>query len=343
MNRPILLIIADILNSNSNKDLLSHYLGSPKMDWDNLVKIGSEHLLLPSIYCKLYQRELLNFLPVELKTYLNEISELNKERNQVLIREIKEISDVLSNNNINHVFIKGAALLVGDFYSDFAERMVGDIDILIDQKQIEEAFNLLIEYGYTKRIEFNYDNPGFRHLPRIISENKLGSIELHTNIINYSKSRKVNLKEILDKKIKINNVWIPNPSILASSIVYSQQINNNGYLLNNFNLKYLNDILVLDNNFNTLLVSKSERDKYIDSFKFYLNAIFNKRYKVKSKFLIKSLRLKIQIYKPYLHDILLKIQLLQVNISKRVILFVKSSEYRENIIKSLFLTKKNTI
>ena len=102
---------------------------------------------------------------------------------------MKELSELFKINGIDHVFLKGAALLASGHYMDNAERMVGDIDVLIAPKQIAAAFNLLQSNGYNKTVGYAYKTIGFRHTDRLISETKLAAIELHVSLFNQAPSQ----------------------------------------------------------------------------------------------------------------------------------------------------------
>ena len=108
--------------------------------YEKIVKISSNHLMLPSLYVNLKRKKLLKHIPNELKEYIKKIYEINKNRNRVLIKELKEVSNYLNSNKINHVFLKGSSIITGNYIEDIGERMIGDIDILIDYNQ-----GLLIE------------------------------------------------------------------------------------------------------------------------------------------------------------------------------------------------------
>ena len=111
--------------------------------WDKFVKIGSSHYVIPALYFKMKERNFLKLLPHELVSYLEEIYNQNLNRNTELVNEVNEISRLLKINNINHVFLKGAALISSLYRETVGIRMVGDIDILISEDQIYKAKNLL--------------------------------------------------------------------------------------------------------------------------------------------------------------------------------------------------------
>ena len=98
--------IADILSFESDQTLLKARLESASMDWDHLVRVGSSHLVLLAIYCRLKAKQLLSTLPEELEAYLKEITDLNRERNQQLLTEAQQISQWFQEAGIDHVFLK---------------------------------------------------------------------------------------------------------------------------------------------------------------------------------------------------------------------------------------------
>ena len=114
-----------------------------RLDYEKLVKIGSKHLIIPSIYTRLKKKQMLKYINNDLKNYFEFIYNQNFERNTILKNELTEISILFISNNINHVFIKGSSNINNDIYEDLGERMIGDIDILVEDGQKLIANNLL--------------------------------------------------------------------------------------------------------------------------------------------------------------------------------------------------------
>ena len=152
--------------------------------WDRFVKTGSSHYVIPALYFKLKQRDFLKLLNAELVSYLEEIYNQNYNRNKELVKEVNEISHLLKTHSINHVFLKGSALVSSIYKQSIGVRMVGDIDILIAKDQIQKAKNLLELSSYSP-IKTPFE-PFFKnkskHLNRLINKNKLFAIELHFKI-----------------------------------------------------------------------------------------------------------------------------------------------------------------
>ena len=194
--------IANILSFKTSDLQLEKELSNPSFDWDSIVVEGSKHLVLPTIYCRLKSRELLHVLPLELKDYLEEITSINRNRNLAIISQIESISKLFNEHKINHVFLKGAALLTLDIYGDVAERMVGDIDILISRKDINLANTILQEHKYLP-IEQTIGNQFFehKHLPRLKPNNEICAVELHQKLFISYTDKNFKVDSILREKI----------------------------------------------------------------------------------------------------------------------------------------------
>ena len=66
-------------------------------------------------------------------------------------------------------------------YDDLGERMVGDIDILINKEDEANIVKLLNNYGYYSNYEYKYWKT--KHLPRFINKNKVFALEIHNEVL----------------------------------------------------------------------------------------------------------------------------------------------------------------
>jgi hypothetical protein len=329
-----LQLIADLLSFENNVGALRLQLHPTETDWESLVKVASDHLVLTTVYCRLQQKQLLNFLPEDLVIYLNELTAINRNRNLTLLTEIQDVSNLFDAHNINHVFLKGCALLAGGYYKDSGERMIGDMDILVESEQIEKAFEIITLQGYSKSIFFNYDVQNFRHLDRQVREDKLAAIELHKGVLNDRYAHLMDSNSILSTKTIVNGVAIPNQDNLIWSTILAHQINNYGYYYNSLNFKYVYDCLVLK------LVSEKPRlkqlyqDRYCAHFlvlarvHFPEIAIFNTS--ISSR--ISRGYYVFTINNKRLGKVLFNIKSLLRNISERLRLIIFNTSYRKHIL-----------
>jgi hypothetical protein len=237
--------IADILSFEVPTDVLETTLNRGNFDWDAIVVEGSKHLLLPTIYCRLKTKKLLHCLPDELKAYLEELTAINRNRNTAILKQAHTISSLFQEHHISHVFLKGTALLALGVFDDLGERMVGDIDILIEKHQVKEAFNLLRKHGYSETSGFNYQTIGFRHLDRLIDPTKLAAVELHDELFNQNHTHLLLGADMLKSKITVNDLSLPRPSQLLKHIILASQVIDRNYFYNGFNFKTAYDSLLI--------------------------------------------------------------------------------------------------
>ena len=305
--------------------------------WDSFVKIGSSHYVIPALYHKLKQRDYLKLLSDELVSYLEEIYSQNLKRNLDLRKEVKEISNIFKSNNINHVFLKGAAL-VSTLNLDYSGiRMVGDIDILISNNQILTARELLKKNGYKKLTK--YDGLKGRHYPRLIKNRKVFAVELHDCLVNKDPSLS-NHDALLERKI-IKKVNILEWKDLLYHCIINFQKNDYGSLRANYSFRTLLDFYII-NKLKPEAINKLQKSIHIDKFKFIVNKILGLNYKYESSLIFFKFRLNLRAYSSlysYFENILINM-VISINLNlRRLIEFVKIKEYRYHVLNKLGFIK----
>ena len=76
------------------KKVVEKEINFDNINYELLVKIASEHLMLPSLYINLTKKGFIDLIPLELKIYFKEIYTINKKRNQEALNEANEISRI---------------------------------------------------------------------------------------------------------------------------------------------------------------------------------------------------------------------------------------------------------
>ena len=329
-------LIIDILSFETSAVELKQRLETTIVDWDPIVMVASQHLVLPAIYCRLQQKSLLDCIPNDLEVYLEKLTQLNRDRNQTLLYEVEQISKTLNEHRIKHVFIKGIALLAGNYFKDIGERMVGDIDILVDSKDLDNAFNILVREGYSQFIDFNYKVKNYRHLPRQICEERIGAIELHDQLLKHKYNHLIDKTSFLRNKEIKNGIAIPNSEHLIQNTILAQQINDQSYYYNLLKLKGVYDVFAVGLPKNTTLIEKLSNEKYSLGF-LSLTSIFSQNISP-SKETIVSLKNKycfnIALIMPKFGYRLFKTKSLYLAIKERISLFFFNKSYRNYIIKN---------
>jgi hypothetical protein len=331
--------IANILSFKTDAQELNQSLSPNQTDWDSIVKISSKHLVLPTIFCRLKQKNALHVLPNELSSYLEEITQINRNRNSTLFNEAKGINSLFSEHDIDHVFIKGIALIAGNYFEDFGERMIGDIDILVHTKDLEKANLLLIKKNY-KPIKQTISSKFFKdkHLPRLINANKIGAIELHKNLFTKNKdiSNFLDVNRMLSTKRRNFLLNIPSHDDLLAHNILNYQLNDHGFYFNAISLRAAYDsITILKKDKTQHLSSKSAYvQKYFNNLSiFFLDISPSNTTKIqafKQKFFVWKHKFKVIGKLWYL---MLKYNQNIIILTHRILYFIKNKEYREAILK----------
>lgn len=335
-------LIADILSFNNNKEALSKFIKNTSIDWDAVVIIGSKQLMLPALYCQLKDKALLHLIPSDLNIYLEEIAKINKGRNEMLLKEAHEISEIFYKEHIDHVFIKGMAQIAGHAFKDIAERMIGDMDILVAKKDLYKAFDLLAKNGYTDNIDQNFEQKHSRHLSRQVSQKKFGAIELHSEVLVHNYKHLMSNEQVLMNKRTIDGIAIPSIEDSIKIAIFALQINDRAHLYGYLGYKPIYDCLALNLPTEKTLLKNLSNEKHSQSFLNISSTFFTELtpYKTSNYSTLLKRYFIFRLNYPKLGNfIFLSIKGLN-NIHIRIKLFITNKSYRNHILNNKILLKR---
>ncbi|MAV13578.1 MAG: hypothetical protein CMC28_01145 [Flavobacteriaceae bacterium] len=233
--------------------------------WNTLVKLSSAQIIVPAVFFKLKQRDLLDKIPNELNQYLQNIYSLNESRNKVLVDELTFIENELNINNIDFVFLKGSYLLRTIYSKNIGIRMMHDIDILIEKNQIQTAKKIFLKLNYCNN-NFDYKILGSKkHIPRLVNKNKNIGIELHFKLTDRKKNFFDN-ENLLKNKFK-SHLSLKNN---LNHLILNSELNDKGALLGKIFLRSIFDFFNLNDG------NHFDFDKH-----FYSKVFYNKLYYLK--------------------------------------------------------------
>ena len=130
------------------------------INFEKLITLASGHLMLPALFFNIQKKKASYLFPEDFIDYIKNIFAINKARNEILLAEAKQLSQLLVENNINHIFLKGTALLLSNVFEDIGERMIGDIDFIIQHKDEEKIIRVLEKNKYRKNIPLLWTRGG---------------------------------------------------------------------------------------------------------------------------------------------------------------------------------------
>lgn len=212
------------------------------INYEKFVKICSSHLIIPLIYLKLKKYNYLNQFPDDLVNYFCQIHEINYNRNKELKKEAKNLANIFKVNKINYVFIKGVAYLFKNLYQDLGERMIGDIDVLIEKKDMEKVKTVLTKINY--KPVYNFDFPGLRHIARRINKNKLFCVEIHHSLFDKTQ-KELNEDNVFKDKAILKGMFLPSNKNQLKYNILSYQKNDSAEIMVNFSFRNFYDTFLL--------------------------------------------------------------------------------------------------
>jgi len=155
-------------------------ISADAIDWQKFAALCSNHLILPVIYLKFLSHGVIEYLPEEFSEYLKEIYELNLARNNQILHQLSEITAIMNKSNIHPVFLKGAANLLDELYSNIGERIMGDIDFLVPEKDYLPTAKIFEAEGYSMYGPLLYfDIKLLKHYPPLSKPGVPAYLEIH--------------------------------------------------------------------------------------------------------------------------------------------------------------------
>ena len=225
---------------------LKRQMQDGSFDWERVLQVSSEHLVLPALYVSLNRAKLLDVLPSDLQTYLEHITQLNRIRNQRNLEQASEINGLLNSHDIQPIFLKGTAHLLEGLYTDLGERMIGDIDFLVAPEKMVKTADLLVSQGYSAMSVYSSENfVSTKHYPRMIHKDKVFAIEIHKDVIQKVSYRQLDYSQINAAKRNVKGYFLPSYTDLLLHNMMNTQLNDNGFILSSLNLRQKYDFILL--------------------------------------------------------------------------------------------------
>ncbi len=138
------------------------------MDWDYILKNAMDHNIFQFIYFNLKDTSI---IPKHFKLLLESHFNFRKTRTKIMINNYKVVLSKLHVGGVKVILLKGV-YLSKKTYADVGLRSFADMDILIHEKDLEKAFEILKGLGYTQS---EFDSTTGELLP--LSEERLDGYE----------------------------------------------------------------------------------------------------------------------------------------------------------------------
>ena len=222
------------------------------IDWEAVVEVSTAHYVFPAMYCNLKRVGFLRYLPQELVNFMEHITNLNRERNDQIITQAKDLNTLLLANNITPIFLKGTGNLLAGLYEDIAERMVGDIDFIFSKEDYPKAITVIREFGYSDVEKYKYHFPSTKHYRRLQKENNIAAVEIHKELLLEKHTNEFNYNFVeKDSKI-VNGITILSYANKLNLSIIANQINDSGFYYKTMALRNAYDVFLLSKKTNAM-------------------------------------------------------------------------------------------
>ena len=231
---------------------------SDNFSWERVVFAASNQYVLPSWFIQMHTAGLLEEMPVELVQHIEEITNLNRERNHQIKNQAIKIAALLNKHGIEPVFLKGTAHLLLGLYSDIAERMIGDIDVLVKDNELITAVELIKTLGFQPHEEYiaalHFE---MKHYPSMVNPDYPAAVEIHREILNSPYEKNFKAENIFKTKQIVkgfDGIYVPGNKELIFHNMVNVQVNDRNYSNARVLLRQSYDLFLLSNTENPLYV-----------------------------------------------------------------------------------------
>jgi len=255
-----------------------------------LIELANKNFMNFALYQGLVKNRLEKYFTDEELNYLQEFYNLNKQRNTDFINELRGVIADLNRCGIEPVLLKGAVALADNWYSGMGARFMRDIDFLVPENQVEEAYKILKGIGYQEVHEEDDDhtyNHGHHHCPALQKPYSALVIEIHSKPLSTKTRGVLNSQQVLSEKkwaynLNLGRCYIPSPTHCLLIAIMHTEISHGHRDRGVLSLRHAMDVARILEKYNDIDLSRIESQLISYGFKglfssylFVLNNFFN--------------------------------------------------------------------
>ena len=245
-------MIGNLLSAEPGSDRMESVLSSlrsPSLNWSLFIATGNSHFVLQTMYCKLQELKLTDYLPVEVDDHLKLIYELNHRRNTEILQQVSSINSLLNSQGIVPLYLKGVGNILDGLYADLSERIMCDIDLLVPDDQFEATALALLENGYQECKKYDpRKRKVMKHYPTLSKPGARAPVEIHRLPVDYEYSGTFDADEVWEQKKKLTgslNAYVMGDQHKMVHNFIHAQLHHEGYLYARVLLRDLYDLWLL--------------------------------------------------------------------------------------------------
>lgn len=214
------------------RKLAATELPANEAEWQNVLRLSGTHLVTPLLRWAAREQGLISMLPTDVREYLDAVCALNLHRNRQCEDQLIHLAQALNSIDVRPVLLKGAAALVSGLYPTWAERIIGDIDVLIPAQRLPDILDRLGIAGYQpvaqegKLPKAEDLMRQHHHYPPLQSPNWPAVIELHVHPVHLPATRLLSAAEVCREAKPVpwhgGELWLPSPThFLMHNVIHA--------------------------------------------------------------------------------------------------------------------------
>lgn len=206
LEKKLIVLCSQTVNSPEGSKQINDII-KQQINWDYILMIAGRNGVLSLVSWNLLQRHI-EVLPLYVKDKLSRFFQEHTQNNLYLTSKLIEIVKLLDKNGIEILPFKGTTLAVRA-YKNLSLRQYGDLDILVQPKDFDQATKILTKNGYTATSEANWLQRKalfFTHRKDIVlvSDDQQVKIELHWKLSGSHFSLPVEISQLWNRSQKMN-------------------------------------------------------------------------------------------------------------------------------------------
>ncbi len=240
----------------TRRDILAGMFSSGEVSVERFLMFCDRHWALPPVYRLLRRHALTDLFPRELIRHLEQMYESNKWRNGEILDQVDEFCAELNKAGIAPVYLKGAAHLLDGLYVDRGERLIGDIDVLVEEKDYLNTVEVFKSCGYDlwwrvadiPQPERGGGRATRFHFTPLLRDDRLAAVEVHHKPVPVQFSEDTRTEAIFNEKKEIagrENCFVPSDKHKIVHNVIHRHLTNPAYKLRPPCLRDVYDLYLL--------------------------------------------------------------------------------------------------
>lgn len=143
------VLIARTLGAETSDAALAAHWTAVGEAWPIALEVASEQRVATALFTRLLALGCAEKIAEDFREVLGALRLLAEERNATILAQAAHVAKALNGAGITPVLLKGAGHLASGLHEHPADRLVGDLDLLVPETAIADAVHALTAAGYT--------------------------------------------------------------------------------------------------------------------------------------------------------------------------------------------------